>query len=72
MADAYWEQATTLVHSVSTVVVSQLGGALLARTNRGTDLLRRATLSASRPIEAACFPMFPYCGLVRCHHQLKG
>jgi hypothetical protein len=35
MADGYWEQATTLAHSVSTVVVSQLGGSLLAWTHRG-------------------------------------
>ena len=56
----YWERATTLVHGDSTVVVSLLGGSLLAWTHRGTDLLRRTALSATSPIEVACFPMAPY------------
>jgi aldose 1-epimerase len=60
MMGRYWEQATTLVHGDSTVVVSLCGGSLLAWTHRGINLLRPTALPATNPTEVACFPMVPY------------
>ena len=43
----------------------EVGGSLAALRYRGTDILRPMPASATSPLDAACFPLAPYCNRIR-------
>lgn len=43
----------------------EAGGAMAALRCRGTDILRAMPAGSRNPLEAACFPLAPYCNRVR-------
>jgi len=43
----------------------EIGGSLAALRYRGTDILRPMPTASTNPLEAACFPLAPYCNRIR-------
>ena len=43
----------------------EIGGSLAALRHRGEDILRPMPAAATSPLEAACFPLAPYCNRIR-------
>jgi aldose 1-epimerase len=43
----------------------EVGGALASLTLDGTEVLRTMPQGATHPLEAACFPLVPYCNRIR-------
>jgi aldose 1-epimerase len=43
----------------------EIGGALASLTFEGIEVLRTMPLGSTNPLEAACFPLIPYCNRIR-------
>lgn len=46
----------------------EIGGAIATLRYRGTDVLRPMPADATSPLQAACFPLAPYCNRIRDGH----
>ena len=44
---------------------AEAGGALAALRHRGIDVLRPMPPDSASPLDAACFPLVPYCNRIR-------
>lgn len=51
--------------SWSAEVRPEVGGSLAALRHRGTDILRPMRAGSTNPLDAACFPLVPYCNRIR-------